>query len=122
MKYIVSTILLILAGCSEEKSKFESIAVQHIGRGIMNGDACKTLYRKDENPVEAPFSFKITPFEAIEVAKEQLDYSCLNKLGSEIFSDGKSYYIVRLGIMKDAIIINGSNGKVESKGFMGKDS
>lgn len=121
MKYIICIILLFITGCGETQSSLEVVAVQHVGRGIMNGDACKTLYREDGRAVETPQNLKITPFEAIEIAKEELGYSCGNKLGAQILSDGKSYYIVRLGITQDAIILNGMNGAVESKGFMERD-
>lgn len=118
MKYTVCIILLFIAGCSETQSSLEAVAVQHIGKGIMNGDACKTLYREDGHAVVTPPNFKITPFEAIEIAKKKLGYSCGNKLGAQILSDVKSYHIVRLGVTQDAIVINGMNGAVESKGFM----
>jgi len=81
----------------------------------MNGDACKTLYRDDDQTVVTPPNFKITPFEAIEIAKEKLEFSCSSKLGAQILSDGKSYHIVRLGVKQEAIIINGINGAVESQ-------
>ncbi len=103
MKYIICITLLFLAGCGKTQSSLEVVAVQHIGKGIMSNDACKTIYREDGNAVETPHNFKITPFKAIEIAKEELGYSCSNKLGAQILSDGKSYYIVRLGIIQDAI-------------------
>jgi hypothetical protein len=118
MKYTICSILLFAAGCSETQSNLEVVAVQHIGKGIINDDECLTLYREDGNAVVTPHNFKITPFEAIEIAKEKLKYACGNKLGTKILSDGKAYHIVSLGVAQDAIIINGMNGTVESKGFM----
>lgn len=118
MKYIIFFILLFIAGCNETQPSLEFVAVQHVGKGVIDGDACKTLYRKDGHAVTVPSNFKITPFEAIEIAKDKLNYSCSNKLGVQIFSDGKSYHIVRLGLTEDAIVINGTNGAMESIGFM----
>ncbi len=121
MKYTICIILLFMAGCNETQSSLDVVAVQHTGKGIMNGDACKTLYREDGHAVVTPPNFKITPFDAIEIAKEKLGYSCENKSGAQILSDGKSYHIVRLGVTRDAIVINGMNGAVESKGFIERD-
>lgn len=118
MKYIICIILFFLAGCSKTQPNLEVVAWQHIGKGIVNGDACKTLYREDGQAVISPENFKITPFDAIEIAKEKLGYSCGNKFGAQVLANGKSYYIVRLGVIDDAIIINGMSGTVESKGFM----
>ena len=121
MKYIICIILLFMAGCSETHPDLKLVAVQHIGKGIINDDPCKTLYREDGKNVVTPPRFKLSPFDAIEIAKENLGYSCGNKLGAEIFSSESSYHIVRLGNKKDAIVINGMNGSVESKGFMKRD-
>jgi hypothetical protein len=121
VNYAICIMLIFIAGCSESRSNLEEIAVQHTGRGIMNNDACKTLYREDGRAVKTPQNFEISPFDAIIIAKKKLNYSCGNKLGVRILSDGKSYYIVRLGSTQDAIIINGVNGVIESKGFMTRD-
>lgn len=121
MKYIICIILLIIAGCSETHPNLKLVAVQHVGKGVMNGDPCNTLYREDSKAVVTPPRFKLSPFDAIEIAKENLGYSCGNKLGVQIFSSENSYHIVRLGITKDAIVINGMTGAVESKGFMKRD-
>jgi hypothetical protein len=118
MKYAIFVFLFFIAGCSKTQANLEVVAEQHVGKGIMNDYACKTLYREDDHDVITPENFKITPFEAIEIAKEQLGYSCGSKLGAQILSDGKSYYIVRLGVIQDAIIINGMHGTVEANGFM----
>lgn len=122
MKYAVCIIVVLIAGCSDTQPDFKSVAVQHIGKGIMNGDACKTLYREDGKAVVSPINFKITPFDAIEIAKEELGYSCNNKLGAQILAHGKFYYIVRLSDTEGAIIINGENGSIVSKGFMAKSN
>lgn len=121
VKLTISIILLFLVGCSEKPSGLVVVAVQHIGKGIMKGDACKTLYREDDHAVTTPQNFKISPFEAIGIANEELGYSCTNKFGAQILADEQSYYIVRLGSSQDAIMINGINGVVESKGFMERE-
>lgn len=118
MKNVIYFLLFLMIGCSEQETSLELVAVQHIGKGIINGDACKTLYREDGRTIISPEKFRITPFQAIKIAKDELGYSCTNKLGADILSDGKSYFIVRLGVKEDAIIINGTDGTIKSKGFM----
>jgi len=86
----------------------------------MYNDPCKSLYRKDGNEVVIPKNFKIKPHEAVIIAKEQIGYSCTNKFGAQLFSDTSNYYLVRLGVTDNAIIIDGENGFIISKGFMGR--
>lgn len=121
MKYAIYVFLFFIVGCSKTQANLELVAVQHIGKGILHGDACKTLYREGGHDVVTPENFKITPFEAVEIAKQKLGYSCGSKFGSQVLADGESYYIVRLGVAQDAIIINGMYGTVESKGFLKSD-
>lgn len=97
------------------------VAIQHIGKGVMNGDACMTLYREDGGRVITPANFRITPYQAVAIANERLAYSCGHKLGARILADNENYYIVRLENVQNAIIINGADGAILSKGFMEKN-
>ena len=54
------------------------------------------------------------------LSKEKLGYNCGHKLGAKILSDKDHYYILRLGSLQDAIIINGKDAYIVSKGFMEK--
>ena len=120
MKTGFCIILLIISGCTKSQPTLEVVAIQHVGKGIMNGDACKTLYREDNDAVISPTNFKITPYEAVKIANEKLGYSCGNKLGAQILADKEHYYIVRLGNVQDAIVISGADGSIVSSGFMEK--
>jgi len=111
---------LFLFSCSKPQPTLELVANQHIGKGIINNDPCKTLYRDDGNDVVIPRNFKLKPHEAVIIAKQKLGYSCVNKLGAQLFADTSNYYIVRLGVTDNAIVIDGTNGVILSKGFMGK--
>lgn len=118
MKSIILIIIVFLFGCDKTEPNFEFVAIQHIGKGIMNGDSCRTLYREDGHNVKTPEKFKITPYQVVMLAKENLGYSCGHKLGAQILADKENYYIVRLDFIQDAIIINGKNGSIISEGFM----
>lgn len=119
MRCIILVFTVFVMSCSETEIHLETVAIQHVSKSV-SGDACNTLYREDGGMIITPNSFDITPFDALKIATENLGYSCSNKLGAEVFSDGTSYYITRLGLTQDAIIINGKSGLIESKGFMSR--
>ena len=120
MKAVIFIMVIFVTGCTKSDHKLEFVAIQHIGKGILNGDACKTLYREDGRMIKLPENFKLTPYEAIAIANEQLGYSCGNKFGSKILADKQHYYIVQLNVRQNAIIINGEDGSILSKGFMSR--
>lgn len=112
--------MLLLSGCAKSDPKLELVAIQHMGEGLIDGDACKTLRREDGLNIETPQNFTVSPYELIVIAKETLGYSCGHKWGAQIYADKENYYIVRLGLIEDAIIISGETGAILSKGFMEK--
>ncbi len=120
MKYSLYILIFFLFSCSKQPPIRELVANQHIGKGVMHNDPCKTLYRDDGNEVKMPKDFKLKPHEAVIIAKQKLGYSCINKLGAQLFADSSNYYLVRLGVTDNAIIIDGTNGAIISKGFMGE--
>jgi len=120
MKAIIFLAVLLIFGCTKSEPNLELVAIQHIGKGVINGDACKTLYREDGRDVTTPVNFKITPYEAVSLVKEKLGYSCGHKFGSQVLADKEHYHIVRAGVTQDAIIVNGEDGSIVSKGFMAR--
>jgi hypothetical protein len=117
MKLTIMTIILFMFGCAKPESKLSLVAIQHVGEGVVSGDTCKTMYLEDGRDVKKPEEFKITPYEVVATAKEKLGYNCGHKLSAEILSDKDHYHIVRLGSLQDAIIIDGQDGSIVSKGF-----
>ena len=120
MKTSLFIFLFLVLGCSNQNSGLHLVALQFVGKGTINEDPCKRLYLEDGSDVVTPTNFKLKPHEAVIIAKNNLDYLCTHKWGAQIYADNDNYYIVRLDVINDAIIINGTNGAIISKGFMRK--
>ncbi len=118
MKASLFIFLFLVLGCSRQNPGLDLVALQFTGKVTINEDPCKRLYLNDGSDVVSPVNFKLKPHEAIIIAKNNLDFLCTHKWGSQIYANGDNYYIVRLGVIKNAIIINGTNGAIISKGFM----
>jgi len=118
-KICLYLLLIFVSACNSAQTSLKLVAVQHTGSSNeLSDDVCRSLYRNDGRQIVTPVSFKLTPYQAIILAKNNLDYSCSNKFGAQIYADSESYFIVRLAVISEAIIINGTTGKIISEGFM----
>jgi hypothetical protein len=113
--------LILLLGCSEKNtSEIKLVAIQWVGNGFEGSDRCASVYWEDGKEAKKPSEFLLSPYDAIKVAKDKLNFSCTHKFGAQIYADKENYYIARVELLDNAIIINGTTGKILSAGFQAR--
>ncbi len=115
--YIFISIFFMCACNANQPPAKVLVAIQWVGNGYEGNDPCNSLYKEDGSLVKTPSNFVITPYKAVKIAYNNINYSCSNKLGAQIYADNQNYYITRLGDLNQAIIIHGASGVVLDNGF-----